>query len=663
MATMGADASTDTPRSETYVQMGYWQNGNGPMNAIKDPNTVSGAFYMFQPLFESNSQKYVDYTSPDKLIGIIGESVEWATDGLSFTVTLRPEAKWSNGDPINGDDVVMTLKAFVEYRAKLTLDPQVDDITTNADKSTVTVTLTSEYANSKEVYETLLIGQCPIYPASVFNLDGTGGKLNIGTNAYNWFLDDTLTDAQKVSSGPYRPYAMVETGNVHVYKRVDSWWMTEVGEDTAAGITWSMPEPMYISSLHGADNFALNAAFANGEIDLFGGYIEGVGTLIAKTDTEFHTWTDDTENNKFYPLTSAMNEIAVNHKAGFPLNQVWYRKALATAINYEDVSNSAASGYIKQASPVWLDSDQPSMAAYYDATLATKWAITPGITQAKAILSAHAVERYGGWFSADGEVNVGDILALPNGENKTVTTADDELSDVAGINVKLGGYSIYCVNGWSDHMKSLQMIVNSWNKLGLPTDFATEEYGDFMTKRDNRDFQMYYSSLGNALANTPVNVMQYFTGDVETSPERNVTSWYSPDFLAALKDFSTSTVEADEKAAMSEMQDILGEVMPSIPVAVNCYWYTYNEGYWVGFPNVHETGATGRFATSADWIQPISHWTNNHFGLHQALACNLKSTGKTDETSSGTSPYDLSSVIVALVGVSLAAVSIRKYRK
>jgi ABC-type transport system substrate-binding protein len=222
----------------------------------------------------------------------------------------------------------------------------------------------------------------------------------------------------------------------------------------------------------------------------------------------------------------------------------------------------------------------------------------------------------------------GQIWALTN---TTITTGMDQVDDAvkSGINLKLGGWDIYCVTGWSDHEAALNIIINSWAALGINLEFGTESYGDFISKRDARDFQLYYSSLGNALANTPLNVMQYFTGN---EPQNNVTQWVNQQFADAFAVFSTATSDATKTAAMNTMQNIIGQIMPSIPVAVNCYWYTYNEQYWLGFPNARGVAngyynGTGQYASRSDYSPPVTHWTNNHYGLQLLILNNLKSTG------------------------------------
>ena len=643
-------ASVDTPRNETVHMCGYWQNGLSPMNPLNTPNVASGTYFMYMPLFESDAQVYEDYTAPENLIGLVGKSVSWSADGKEINIVLRPEAKWSDGEALDAEDVVWTLNAYNTYRFSDSVAPHVASITGTGQN--VKITLNAGYENSAEVFETLLIGANPILPKHIFT------QFTDPTYANNWFVSPGFQESWKVTSGPYQPYATTDTGSLHVYKRVSSWWMDGIEQEMPdwGTITWDLPEPMYIASNHFADNFAQSAALTAGEIDLFGGYQEAIWRLIDDNDTSIHTWVEGggADGNLYYPLVSAMNEIAFNHGAGYPLDQVWFRKGLAAAINYEDISG-AASGYLKQASPVWLDSDQPTQIKYYNPTIRAKYDFTPSITLAETILSEGAFKHTDGyWYTKDAPEG-----AIWSVTNETITTAMDELPD-AGINLKLAGWRLYCVNGWSDHMAAMHLIGGDWHDLGIDVYVGYEEYGDFIAKRDTRDYQMYYSSMGNALINTPLNVMQYFTSD---QPTRNVTQWYSPDFLANLTVFSTATSDTVKSDCMDAMQDILGAVMPAIPVSVNGYWYTYNEQYWEGWANARDDvkgkfTATGEYASISDYVPPTTHWTTNAYGHHLLVINNLvKGKG-----APGPAPWDFTAFTLSIISIGVAAALLRKRR-
>ena len=649
--------TVDVPRNQSLWMMGYWNNAQASMNPLIDPSSVtSGVYFMYMPLFDTNPQVYTDYLNPSNLIPLLGESVSWNSNGSQLNIKLRSQAVWSDGSSVNATDVVFSLNAYVGKRFSSTLGPQVDSIKQGTTAQDVVITLKSGYYYSEDVYENLLIGGSPIVPQKVF-------KGQEYTFDNNWFFNSAFDSHPewKIVDGPYKPYKASSDYNTHAYVRVDSWWMDGI-VDTKNQITWRMPEPKYIVSFHGSSNFVQDTALAQGQIDLFGGYVADVKDMINKS-TMLHTWVEGggSSNAEYYPLTSAMNEVVFNYNAGYPLDQTWFHKALAAAINYNDISQTAASGYLKQASATWLDAGQPAMAKYYNATLSTKWKISPTVTTAENFMKEGAYKGSdGAWYTLDAPAG-----AVWSVTNTTITQAMDQDSNHAGINLKLNGWKINCVNGWTDHMQALQIIANDWTSvLGVNVTYGYQEYGTFISNRDTRNFQMYYSSLGNRLDATPLNFFQYFTSTSDVT--RNVTGWVNPSFFNNLTSYSTATTDAAKLSYVNNMQDILGQVMPSIPVAVNCYWYTYSDVYWQGWPNAHNEvagkyTATGEYASRSDYVSPVTHWTTDHYGRDYMILNNLvKGPGK----SSGGISWDFSSVIIGISAFAAASVVIRKkYKK
>lgn len=659
VGSIGVAQTSDTvevPRDQSLWMMGYWNNGKSSMNPLIDPSSVSsGVYFMYMPLFDTNPQVYTDYLNPNNLVPLLGQSVSWSSDGSQLNIKLRSEAKWSDGTPVNATDTVFSLNAYLNKRFSSTLGPQIKSIAQGATAQDVVITFNSGYYYSEDAYENLLIGGSPIVPKKVFQ----GIEYTFDNN---WFFNSAfITHPQwKIVDGPYEPDKSTTDGNTHTYVRVDSWWMNGI-VDSKNNITWRLPEPKYIVSFHGSSNFVQDTALAQGQIDLFGGYVADVQNMINKS-TMLQTWVEGggASGTEYYPLTSAMNEVVFNYKAGYPLDQTWFHKALAASINYNDISQTAASGYLKQASATWLDAGQPSMAKYYNSSLATTWKISPTITNAENFLKQGAYKGSdGAWYTLDAPV--GKIWSVTN---KTITTAMDQDSSHSGINLKLSGWKINCVNGWTDHMQALQIIANNWQtNLNINVTYGYQEYNTFISNRDTRNFQMFYSSLGNRLDATPLNFMQYFTSTSDVT--RNVTGWVNPGFFNNLTLFSTATSDANKATYMNNMQDILGQVMPSIPVAVNCYWYTYSDVYWQGWPNAHNEIAgkytgTGQYASRSDYVSPVTHWTTDHYGRDLMILNNLvKGPGK---SSSGI-PWNFSSIILGLSTFAVSSVVIRKKLK
>lgn len=82
--------------------------GNGGEPSTLDPHRTDGRVEsnIFRDLFEG----LVVYGPDGRILPGIAESWQVSADGRIYTFTLRPDARWSNGDPLTADDMVYSLR-------------------------------------------------------------------------------------------------------------------------------------------------------------------------------------------------------------------------------------------------------------------------------------------------------------------------------------------------------------------------------------------------------------------------------------------------------------------------------------------------------------------------------------------------------------------------
>lgn len=69
------------------------------------PTVLHGALGpIYEPLFFYNK------TKDEEPIGLVGESFEYNEDGTQITVKIKPDLKWSDGEPLTAEDVAFTFK-------------------------------------------------------------------------------------------------------------------------------------------------------------------------------------------------------------------------------------------------------------------------------------------------------------------------------------------------------------------------------------------------------------------------------------------------------------------------------------------------------------------------------------------------------------------------
>ncbi|WP_221930986.1 extracellular solute-binding protein [Telmatospirillum sp. J64-1] len=158
----------------------------------------AGSTMPFETLLTSSADEaFTEY-------GLIAESVEYPEDRSWVAFTLRPEARWHDGQPITPEDVVFSLETLKSQGA-----PFFRFYYGSVAKAEVVgerkVRFTFTEGNNREL--PLIVGQMPILPKHYWE----------GRN----FEQTTLVPP--LGSGPYR-VAAFEPGRYVTYERVEDWW-------------------------------------------------------------------------------------------------------------------------------------------------------------------------------------------------------------------------------------------------------------------------------------------------------------------------------------------------------------------------------------------------------------------------------------------------------
>ncbi len=136
--------------------------------------------------------------------GLIAESLEWPLDRSWVTFTLRPEARWHDGEPITVEDVIFSLETLKEsgapfYRYYYRSVEKAEQVGPRQVRFTFTESGNRELP--------LIVGQMPIMPQHWWQ----------GRDFAATTLEPPLT------SGPYR-IGDFEPGRFYVQERVEDYW-------------------------------------------------------------------------------------------------------------------------------------------------------------------------------------------------------------------------------------------------------------------------------------------------------------------------------------------------------------------------------------------------------------------------------------------------------
>lgn len=240
---LGADepfpyVNTEAPKGGRLVMSG--QNFT-----TLNPYSLKGlSNHLVSLIFETPTVHSYTDTEPFTEYGHLVESISVAEDRMSVTYKIRPEARFSDGEPVTADDFVFSFELiedpqyspfYKQYFADVKRAVKVDDRTVRFDFS----------KRNQEL--PLTIGQLPILPKHVYGAPGKD------------FGEDF--DAVAVGSGPY-VVEDYEFGKYLTIRRNPEWWAEDLPR------TQGMYNYDTITLRVYRETVARNEAFKGGEFDV-----------------------------------------------------------------------------------------------------------------------------------------------------------------------------------------------------------------------------------------------------------------------------------------------------------------------------------------------------------------------------------------------------------
>ena len=292
----------------------YTQNFN-PYNT-SNLTTSQGVIYETLLFFNRGDESVTPW---------LASGYQYSSDLTQITFTIRPNVKWSDGQPFTSDDVAFTLNELKQYPA-MDLNGLWNQITsvTAPDPSTVVVKLNAPFTPLLWY----LGGQTYILPKHIWANVGDGSK---------------YADPNPVGTGPYVLKAF--TPQLVTLTKNPSFWQADKVN------VQEVRYPAFDS------NTSAELAMDQGTVDWAGIYTSDIQkTYINRDPAHNHYW--------FPPSDILM--LFVN-TAKYPFNQLAVRKALSLAIDRDKLSKIAESGYEPLASPTGLvlPNDQKFLASQY----------------------------------------------------------------------------------------------------------------------------------------------------------------------------------------------------------------------------------------------------------------------------------------------------------
>jgi peptide/nickel transport system substrate-binding protein len=507
------------PREETlYVSGAAWGPPStwNPFQPGSLANTTGTIGNLYEFLFAFDPQT-------GELTPWLAESGEWV-DATTYTVTLRKGLTWSDGEALTAADVQFTYELGQTYAA-IWFSPMweylesvtaVDDY--NLEFKFTDAPLYQEFTNN--------LYNIPIVPEHLW-ADKTEEEITVGANE------------NPVGSGAYLYDTHGEDRNVWV--RNEDWWGIDV---------FGMPAPKRIVDIRFSSNSVALGSVIKGDVDLSNNFLPGIATLSKQGYVK--TYFADAPY-----MLSANTAVLFLNTTKPPMDDPAFRKALAYAINVDDIVNVAYAQLVQKASPTGL---LPTLSKFDDQDVLAELGWTYDPAETAAILEGAGYTK-----GADG------FYVAPDG---------------SAIELQ-----VTCPFGWTDWMAAIDVIATSAQEAGINIQAVTPDYGAWNTELQSGTFDMTLNNWAS-MSNTPWTLYNLlFRHPIQEQMQSGNFGRYDNQEMFDLVD-QLAAIPAEDvagmQAACSDIQKLMLTEVPMIPLWYNGLWAQYSDTVWTNWPSEAE---------------------------------------------------------------------------
>jgi peptide/nickel transport system substrate-binding protein len=294
-----------------------------------------------------------------------------------------------------------------------------------------------------------------------------------------------------------------------------------------------------------SSNEQVMLALLAGDLDWSGNFIPDIERVYVARDRARHGY--------WYPATGATVFLYANTTRA-PFHDVRVRKALSLAIDRQKITEVAMYGYTRPSDATGLSD---AYAAWKDPAVAADGWVRHDPGAAGALLDAAGFPR-----GADG---------LRRGADGRPLT-----------------YQILVVSGWSDWVRTCQLVANDLRAAGLTVTVKTYDFGAWFEHLQTGDFDLAISWSSDGV--TPYLFYRDLMATATVKPvgEKSGVNWHrfgSPEADALLLELERAADPAAERAVVHRLERLFAAQAPAIPLFPGPAWGVYNARRWTGFPS------------------------------------------------------------------------------
>ncbi len=453
---------------------------------------------------------------------ILAKSFEWSKDAKTLTITVQPNAKWSNGKPVTNKDVLFSLTVGK-------LDKSLDHIGLVAANSNIKAVRLAGPGKVQIVFKqpdsTFVGATLPnvwIVPEAIFSKAGDLTK---------W------KNPNPVGSGPFTRVTRF-TPQDYVLSKNPNYWQK------------GLPKIQCVERVAAASNDAALLQLVNGDADWSHNFYPNVeGVYQSKDPTNYHNsyLTANLPVGLFFDLTE------------YPYSLSAFRKGVSLAIDRKTVSKLGEYGYA------------PPVSALGFELLYPKW-IDPSLKARAKAMAAYDPAAAKKTFTDAGFTYKGGDLYDPKGNRVSFQVHviggwSDWVASLQIITRNLREVGI-------DASVKLEPDWGAWQPNAMSTKFVTLlwTYGS----QDPSPYAYFYAHYDPS---------QNVGKGVDASATGNWEHYQNAAGAALLKQFKGTLDVNKQKQIVYQLEKLFLDDLPYIPLFSGPRWSTYSTKYFTGFPS------------------------------------------------------------------------------
>jgi peptide/nickel transport system substrate-binding protein len=315
------------------------------------------------------------------------------------------------------------------------------------------------------------------------------------------------------------------------------------------------------------DNDPANQYLATGQAQWGGQFIPNIDTYYVNKDKAHrHYWFPPIQNvNLFMNLTVK------------PFDNKIVRQALAYGIDRGKVSQIGEYGYQPPGSQTGVVI--PTFNDWYDSGQAAKYNYKFDPAKAQSLLQQAGFTK----------------------------GSDGIFKDSSG---KRLSFTVISISGYTDWTASLQVVQDNLKQIGVEIKEQDISHDDYFNKLFTGDFQLGYGSLSTSPGPNPYYELRNTLYSPTSAPIGQTASgdygrWKDDTTDRLIEQFGATTDSAQQHNIMKQIQGIMLEQVPVIPVTESVAWYQYDTKAFAGWPTKEDPYAAPAPWNIPDWEQVL----------------------------------------------------------